>query len=115
MKRWAVYYGDGSRFTDEDGAPSEAPPFDVQAIAYPDETVGRVVIDSWDYYVFRESESEWFGCDIFGLFDVLAHEPGCVVKFARTRSNEAYRAAVEMARSDPYLPRKSNRDGRRER
>jgi hypothetical protein len=34
VERWEIHYGDGSRFTSDDGTWAEAPPFGVQAIVY---------------------------------------------------------------------------------
>ena len=113
--RWAVYYGDGRRFTDSDGSPADAPAWDVQVIAQESDRVGRILIEQFegkDYYVFRDGE--WYVCDYTGLIDSLAHFPGCIVRFGRTRSDGNYAAARQRALNDDYFPRKSGRDGRRE-
>ena len=42
MLAWRIYYGDGSTFSSADGAPSDAPSTNVQAIALEaDPTIGR--------------------------------------------------------------------------
>jgi hypothetical protein len=113
--RWAIYYGDGSSFTDEDGGPGEAPAFGVAVIVQESERVGRILIESFegkDYYVFRAGE--WFVCDWTGLLDSLAHFPGCFVKFGRTFGDDDWARARTAAAADPRFRPKSARDGRRE-
>lgn len=108
MPRWRIYYGSGATFSDADGPPASAPPFDVCAIVYADEEVGRVVLHRWDWYFVRAGE--WWGADIFGLLDQLLHDRAGevgAVKQGRTVSNEAYRAALARALADPDFPAKN--------
>lgn len=82
--KWAIYYDDGTRFTNLDGKPDEAPFFGVQAIACED--------------------GLWIGRNYDGLVDYL-QMPGMskCVRFGRSTSNYRYKEAVSWARNDPDL------------
>ena len=116
-RAWRIYYGDGATFSDADGPPSDAPALDVQAIVFRDETpgaanVGRFVLQGFDFY--WHDEGEWFGGELFGLFDYLQRPGAKAVKFGRTRPNRAFADVLERAVSDPDFPAKSA-SSRRER
>lgn len=67
-RRFRVYYGDGSTYS---GDPFQAPPANVQAIAYeePNAQAGFLVVQGKDCYVWRYGL--WDGVDIGGLWDYL--------------------------------------------
>lgn len=79
--KWAIYYDDGTRFSNLDGKPDEAPAFGVIAIACRD--------------------GLWLARDFMGLIDYL-HMPGMVkcVRFGRATSNKKYKKADDWAISD---------------
>lgn len=84
--KWAIYYDDGTRFTNLDGTPDEAPFFGVQAIACED--------------------GLWLARNYDGLIDYLQMS-GMVkcVKMGRATSNLKYSKATEWARTDPDISR----------
>lgn len=85
MLQWAIYYDDGSRFTNLDGSPDQAPFFGVQAIG---------CIDGL-----------WICRDRDGLLDYL-QSPGMdkCVRLGRATSNLKYHTAAGWARNDLDLP-----------
>jgi len=101
--RWAIYYGDGKRFSDEDGSSDDAPSENVQVIAQADETVGRKFVLHKDYYWYENGR--WYGGDLFGMYDFLVRSK--LVKFGRYISDEHYYAAMKRAADDQDLPHKS--------
>lgn len=105
--QWVIHYGDGSRYTDEDGAPELAPKRNVQAIAVADERLGRRIERSNDFYVYVPDRGIWRGVEQFGLYDYLVDNGFKIVLFGRTLTDEEYSLAWKRAVSDPYLPPKS--------
>ena len=107
---WRIYFGDGATFTcPDDGGLSDAPTRDVQAVVYrspdPDHQTGRVVIHRFDYYWFEEPD--WFGGDLFGLFDYLARPGLKRVLFGRTMPNDRiYQDLILRACNDPDFERR---------
>jgi hypothetical protein len=103
MLAWRLYYGDGSTFDASCGLPSAAPPMNLQAIAQvADIDIGRRTVSGYDYYWFEDGQ--WFGGDLFGLFDYLQRSGA--VKFGRMIRREDYRAALARAVHDPDLQAK---------
>ena len=98
--RWRIYYGDGDTFDSSQGDPKDAPAFNVQACVSRDISPHRerFVAHKFDYYWFEDGE--WFGGDIFGLFDYLARSG--MVKFGRTISNDQFDRVIKAA-TDDYL------------
>lgn len=91
---WRIYYADGTRFTDEDGTPYDAPARGVVVIVQADaENVFRTV--THDFYI-RQAWG-WEGCDIFGLWDYLADCGAKTVKFGRTLKNADYERVFQRA------------------
>ena len=103
---WKIFYSDGSTYSNDDGSPATAPPFDVQVIVQLDQTGGRYNQMGSDYYTWRDNR--WWGVDIMGLFDYLAHYSPSVVKFGRTVDNETFQQMFRLAETDEDFPR---RDG----
>jgi hypothetical protein len=104
---WIVYYSDGSSFTSADGSPSDAPRRGVQCVAVRDDTCGKLIWHSSDFYCWQ---GEWVNHSLLGLLDYL--ELGGTEKIvlrgfgiARDRFKAVYRSAVE----DPRLPFKTCR------
>lgn len=102
--QWKLYYGDGSTFSDQDGPATAAPPLNVQAIAQvADIAIGRKTVSRYDFYWFEQGE--WFGGDLFGLFDFLMRSG--VVKFGRAINRLAFEQTLNQAVTDPDLQPKT--------
>jgi hypothetical protein len=62
MIEWALFYVDGSAFTNEDGGPEEAPREMVQAAAHKDDRTGWTRVDSdIGYWGWRSDLGRWHG------------------------------------------------------
>lgn len=98
---WRIYYDDGSTFSETDGTAEQAPARGVIAILQPDPdpVVRQHVVSRFDYYWITDA-GEWYGGDIFGLFDYLITPGWKTVKFGRTISNAEHRAIVARATAD---------------
>jgi hypothetical protein len=109
MMKWRVYYGDGSTFSNEDGDPSEAPALNVQIIIVRDDDphsqLGRYAVHKFDFYWW--DDPDWFGGELFGLFDYLSRPGHKRVLFGRTVGNADFQAIVDRALADPDFIRKS--------
>ena len=106
IARWKLHYDDGTTFSDRDGSPSEAPVLGVQVIAQAaGSDIGRLIVQRRDYYWY--DDGEWFGGDLFGLFDYLSRSQGrSIVKFGRAVSQEVFQRCLDAAIADPELPKK---------
>lgn len=111
MRPWKIFYGDGSTFSSEDGPPSEAPPFNVQAIAQAaDIVIGRKVVSGKDYYWWENTADggEWFGStDPAALWDYLARHCPSIVKFSRILPRLEFEAILNRAVTDSSLTEKT--------
>lgn len=122
--KWRIYYGDGSTFSNKDGAPEDAPITNVQVIVQPHRQSGRYWQTARDYYIYWGDH--WVGTDIAGVLDFLADRhwfqwgneidsavlvqravrTGCV-KLGRTIKKEAFYALLSYANKDPDFPRRT--------
>jgi hypothetical protein len=117
--KWRIYYGDGSTFSSVDGGPSDAPPDNVVCIAYADDpkrpdSIGRAVVNTWDWYIYRKDVNEWWGVDLQGLVDQMKHcfdDVGAVVQ-GRCVPNDDYNRIVSTAKTDEGLPKRSGNRNR---
>jgi len=112
---WRIYYGDGTTFDSDQGAPHQAPNFNVQCVSVTGGTindvkdVGHFVIHSWQYYLYKPDVG-WFG--LFTDFDLLDHfihfakDIECVLK-ARTIPHADFKAIYKRAIHDKDFPKKS--------
>ena len=104
---WKIFYGDGSIFDSLMGSPSEAPSFNVQVIVCKNETNGRSLYHTWDWYYWNGEE--WRGADIHGLLDQLLHDTEnkiCGIKQGRTVKDEVYEELLLKAINDKdFKPR----------
>lgn len=93
---WLIYYDDGSVWG---GSVPDAPPLGVQAIVQatddPNVGSGRILIRRFDFYWW--DGAEWFGSDLFGLFDYLQRPGYKKVIFGRTIATAAHQAIVDRA------------------
>lgn len=101
---WRVYYDDGATF---DAAPEVAPAVGVICVVQPDPDHGRMVLSKWDYYCWHPDTGQWWGHDIFGLFDCLVRPGWKRVLFGRTVPTGVFRAVVARAECDADFPRRS--------
>lgn len=104
MRRWRIYYDDGSTYD----ASIEAAPCDgVIVVVQDDADVGRELLHMKDFYVW--DHGRWFGCDRYGLEDYL-RRPGWKKMIAGRNTTPAnYHALMERARVDPDFPGKTAR------
>lgn len=105
--KWIIYYGDGSRYTNEDGVPELAPKRNVQAIAVADDKVGRRIERSNDFYVYVPDRGIWRGVEQFGLYDYMIDDGFKIVLFGRTLADKEYSDVWHRATHDTELPLKS--------
>ena len=67
-----IYYKDGSTY---DGAPENAPVFDVLIIQENDKNHGRRVLTNGDYFCYDVQEGRWWAYDFPGMIQYLK-DPG---------------------------------------
>lgn len=95
MTRWRIHYGDGTTWEDD---PRAAPPLNVQCIVQADDdpqnSLGRVLMAGFDFYWW---EGQWFGSDLFGLFDYLERCAHAKVLFGRSIGSAHYRQITNEA------------------
>ena len=110
--KWRIYYGDGSTFSSEDGAPHEIPPekrHDVMvcAVANIDHT-GRDCWNQSDFYI-HHAEIGWTPVDWTGLLDQMLHNTHLVtaVLQGRVTSDQRFQEILQRAKTEQGLPRKS--------
>lgn len=107
--KWRIYYGDGSTY---DGDPFLAPPDNVQCVVIADPDHGRILRAMKDFYWWIGDE--WYGGDLFGLFDYLRQPGPKKVIFARSLSDRQYQATIKAALADPdFLPKSAMAPGER--
>ena len=89
---WTIYYGDGSVFTSEDGAPSDAPRTDVQVIAIDNPKTGVAFEQGSDYFIYEPERVTlgFVGVDIFGMQDHLLRAKRQCVFFGRHMTDEEF-------------------------
>jgi hypothetical protein len=109
--KWRVYYDDGSTFDSSQGSPWTIPEHrGVQVVCYhtedQDHSTGNVPQFGKDYYWYESETEEWFGGDIFGLFDYLARPGLKSVLFGRTIATARHMAIRLRACDDKDLMRK---------
>lgn len=76
-----IFYGDGARFSSDDGSVFDAPRQNVQVIAQQDADVGYRVISMSDFFCFDPVCGGWYGTDF--LYDYLLRCKQPVVLFGR--------------------------------
>lgn len=111
-RKWKIFYSDESTFSSEEGSPLEAPSFGILVIVQSDsgevDSVGREVLNRWDWYFYEPTRGEWWGCDLQGLLDRLLHNlPTVAVKQGRSVHNSLYKKVVNKATKDPDFPIRS--------
>jgi hypothetical protein len=92
---WAIYYGDGSKYTSMDGSPFDAPRTDVQIIAFKNNQMGWEILSQSDYYYYEPKAHCWcIAADQFNVFDVLVRVKKPIILFGRWLSQAAFRKVV---------------------
>jgi len=101
--RWKIYYGDGAEYGGAgNNDASTAPTLNVQAIAQEaDIAIGRKTVSRYDFYWY--CNDEWFGGDLFGLFDYLVQPGYKVVKFGRAINRLEFEKILNRAVTDTDL------------
>lgn len=114
--QWTIWYANGVPVSNLDCEPDEVDERDVQVITKRDSEAGWVTVTGCDYYVFdlQNSDRNWTGVDLFGLWDYLASPGWKRVLFGRMVTNNEYDGIMTRALSDPELPEKTS-GGRGER
>jgi hypothetical protein len=101
---WKIYYGDYSTYSDQDGPPWESPIMDVQVIAVPDSVVGKRLIFSHSYYIYKDDG--WLGVDdsaslvLHLLKDVIIIN---TVRAGLATHQENFKDIMRQAKEDGYL------------
>lgn len=98
--RWVIFYSDGTRYSDQDGAPNEAPPTGA-LVLWQYNFEGRSVLYSKDtaYCYGWRAPNEWVPCDIVGVIDYLTTYRGVdkAVIFGRWARNDNFDAVWAVA------------------
>jgi len=105
--KWKIYYGNGTTFCDEEGAPIEAPIHGVACIVCANKDHGRIMLQGWDWYYFKEDD--WWGSDDFGLLDQMMHYAPLItaLKQGRTYKNSVFEEILKQATFDLYVPKRT--------
>ena len=111
MRRWCVWYSDGSTFDWRDGDPEAAPGLGVVVIAQEGGNHGSPftvsaesfkTVHGYDWYIW--SGGQWFATNLMGLTQYLGEPGPKVVKLGRWVAEEvwleAYRQAIEWEPDD---------------
>lgn len=103
MRKWIVYYGDGTRFTWEDGTPFDAPRTNVQLIVVEDDKEDQ---DGWlfqsdaEYYYYDSHLDIWYVADTFAMYDILIRCRTPLVLFGRYIDRDQFNAILRKAVDD---------------
>lgn len=104
--KWRIYYDGGGIYSDEDGAPENAPGVGVLIIAEQDADAGRRLIHGKDYFIWKDGH--WLEVDRAGLFDYLFCQTGYKIVLAgRIVTNVVFQTAYARAYYDDGLPVKT--------
>lgn len=92
MASWRIWYGDGSTYSDDDGPLDAAPATNVVCVTYhtddPKHAHGHMIVHKFDFYWW--DEPDWYGGELFGLFDYLCRPGPKKVVFGRTLPDEQF-------------------------
>ena len=107
MKLWKIYYDDGTTFDSDQGQPHEAPAMGfILALGY-DQAGTRHIMQGWDHYCFDRATQQWWGMDLFGVFDRLRFNKEIYAyKEGRTISKIAWQDMLIRANNDPDFPKR---------
>ena len=103
--KWRIYYADYTIFDNTQGDPEDAPTEGfICALGY-DETGARYIMHKWDHYRFDKASNQWWGCDVFGVFQALRLGEMYAYKEGRTVSKTLYNELMAKAHNDPDFAR----------
>lgn len=106
MKRWKIYYSDGSTYSSTDGSIKDSPGGGVQVITTIDDAVGKILLARQDFYWW--TGEEWLGGDVFGLALYILHHVGWQkILLGELMSYSKYKAIYNIAYEDQSMPHKS--------
>jgi hypothetical protein len=111
VKLWAIYYGDGTIFTDEDGSQFDAPRTNIQVIVFKNYSMGWEILSQSDYYYYEPETHGWAIADNFGMYDVLIRTKQPLILFGRWLSKENYKNIVLKVLDDLPEPKTAWRHG----
>jgi len=99
LSEWLIFYGDGSTYGNEDGAPWDAPALDVQVIVMskPYQTQAKEHFYVWDN---RGEGWRWYGCNEFGMYDYLMKPGWKKVIFGRKIARADFAHILQRAHKD---------------
>lgn len=98
IKRWKIYYADGSTFSSDDGHITDAPVEGVQAIGYQEGLTHKVVAGK-DYYYFFQGR--WHTLDLNKLVNFLKKEG--LLKEGSLIEDDEFNEIYQKARDDPFF------------
>ena len=102
---WRIYYDNGSTFDSNEGGPEDAPAHGfICAVGY--EANGkRYIMHGWDHYRWDRDVGQWWGMDLFGVFDRLRfNKEVFAYKEGRTVSVAIWKEIMDRAHRDPDFP-----------
>jgi hypothetical protein len=83
MIEWVLVYEDGSAFSNENGTPSESPPWGILSVIQPAQDPPIMVNADW--LMYREDYGEWTQCGSDGIEDHAVHFGHLISCFRKTR------------------------------
>ena len=97
MADWRIWYGDDTTYSDDDGPVWDAPPTNVVCVATENYDVpgNHSVVHAFDYYWW--DPPEWYGGDLFGVFDYLCRPGPKKIVFGRTIPTSDFRRILMSA------------------
>lgn len=99
MATFRIWYGDESTYSDDDGELWAAPSVDVVCVTYrtndPQHSTSHMIVHTFDFYWW--DAPDWFGGELFGLFDYLTRPGRKKVIFGRTIPTGKYREIISKA------------------
>lgn len=102
---WRIYYDDGTTYDSSRGEPHEAPAAGfICAVGY-EQDGNRYIMHGWDHYRYDRTIEQWWGMDLFGVFDRLRHGGEVYAyKEGRTVSKALFQKIMNDAHHDPQFP-----------
>ena len=98
-RKWRIYYGDDSTYSDRDGSPFDAPQTNVQAVVteMPGSPTGKRVNLRQDHFYWSKING-WVGCDWSGMWDYWMNYKGPkAVIFGRSLSDSEFQRINKRA------------------
>lgn len=113
MNEWAIYYGDGSVFSDENGTPYDAPRTNIQIIVQKHKSMGWELVSGADLFYYEESRRGFYACNSTGstLWDHLWRAKYPLVFAGRMITDEEFRQIVLKVLDELPSPKTAWRHG----